>query len=275
MSTKRVCEAEMVKSAAQAIVDGRVVGWFQGRAEFGARALGARSVLADPRNPDSKSRINQLLKKRDWFMPYAPAIMEEYAGEYLKVPCHSPYMTLAFDSVEGAVEKVPSAIHVDGSVRPQVVRRDDNPLFHDMIGEFHRLTGVGMVLNTSFNRHGVPIVATPRHAIEHLLEGVVDVLFLGGYEVTIESRRHEQQARLVPEPILQSILGIKHAYDFLVAGDSATAEGLFDKTGRSVTWSNGDGSFHLVIDGCAFDMASATWDDIAANLADAPGSAHA
>jgi hypothetical protein len=165
-------------------VDGKVVGLFQGQAEFGARALGARSVLADPRLESSKFRVNQALKKRDWFMPYAPAILEEHGNEFFEGFVPAPYMNMAFRVRPGKAHLIPAAIHVDGTCRAQSVNEKQNPLFHRLISQFAKLTGVPMVLNTSFNRHGVPIVATPRQAIEHLLEGSVDLLAIEGYLVS-------------------------------------------------------------------------------------------
>src|SRR4029453_6603538 len=155
---------------------GKVVGLFQGKGELGARALGARSVLADPREESSKFRVNQALKKRDWFMPYAPAILEQYGNEFFEAFAPAPYMNMAFRGRPEKVHLIPAAIHVDGTCRAQSVNEIQNPLFHRVIAEFAKLTGIPMVLNTSFNRHGVPIVATPRQAIEHLLEGSVDLL---------------------------------------------------------------------------------------------------
>ena len=169
---------------AHAVADGKVVGWFQGKAEFGARALGARSVLADPREESSKFRVNQALKKRDWFMPYAPTILEEHGNDFFEGFVPSPYMNMVFRVRPEKAHLIPAAIHVDGTCRAQSVNENQNPLFYRLISRFAKITGVPMVLNTSFNRHGVPIVATPRQAIEHLLEGSVDLLAIEGYLVS-------------------------------------------------------------------------------------------
>ena len=174
------------KLAARHIADGKVVGWFQGRGEYGPRALGSRSVLADPRDPDSKARVNQLLKKRDWFMPYAPSILDEFKDEYLCRAADSPYMAMAYDVRRERRHLIPAAVHVDGTCRPQVVRRDWAPRFHELITEFHRLTGIPVVLNTSFNRHGQAMVTTPEHALDHLVLNAVDVLVIGDFEVRRE-----------------------------------------------------------------------------------------
>lgn len=175
---------EFAASVARALADAKVVGWFHGNAEFGARALGARSVLADPRQASSRIRVNQALKKRDWFMPYAPTILEEYGNEFFEGFVPAPYMNTAFRMRPEKAGLVPAAIHLDGTCRAQSVNEKQNPLLYRLILEFAKLTGVPMILNTSFNRHGVPIVATPRQAIQHLLEGNVDLLAIEGYLVS-------------------------------------------------------------------------------------------
>ena len=175
---------DIAASVAFALADAKVVGWFQGKAEFGARALGARSVLADPREESSKFRVNQALKKRDWFMPYAPTILEEHGNEFFEGFVPAPYMNMAFRVRPEKAHLIPAAIHVDGTCRAQSVNERQNPVFYRLISQFAKITGVPMVLNTSFNRHGVPIVATPRQAIEHLLEGSVDLLAIEGYLVS-------------------------------------------------------------------------------------------
>lgn len=172
--------------AAGHIADGKVVGWFQGRGEYGPRALGNRSVLADPRDADSKARVNQLLKKRDWFMPYAPSILDDFKDEYLTRASDSPYMAMAYDVEPSKHHLIPAAVHVDGTCRPQVVRRDWSPRFHELITEFHRLTGIPVVLNTSFNRHGQAMVTTPEHALDHLVLNAIDILVIGDFEVRRE-----------------------------------------------------------------------------------------
>lgn len=184
--------ADLCEFVAERIAQGEVVGWFQGRAEFGARALGARSVLADPRNMEAKSKVNQSLKKRDWFMPYAPSILEEYGDKYFENFAPSPYMNTAFRVKQNKIESIPSAVHVDGSCRAHTVNAHHNPRSHRLITRFHSMTGIPMILNTSFNRHGVPIVATPRQAIQHLLEGNVDLLAIEDFIVYREylPKRH-------------------------------------------------------------------------------------
>jgi carbamoyltransferase len=179
----------IAKVVANKLKDGHTVGWFQGRGEFGPRSLGNRSLVADPRDIRSKEKINQLLKKRDWFMPYAPSILEEDYLDWVIQEHYSPYMQIAFDMNPEMVDKVPSAVHVDGTTRVHVVRKSENPLYWDLINEFKKLTGIPVILNTSFNRHGIATISTPRQAVEHLLEGCMDYLAIGGNLISFEDNR--------------------------------------------------------------------------------------
>ena len=174
---------------ANKLKDGHTVGWFQGRGEFGPRSLGNRSLVADPRDIRSKEKINQLLKKRDWFMPYAPSILEEDYLDWVSQEHYSPYMQIAFDMNPEMADKVPSAVHVDGTTRVHVVRKSENPLYWDLINEFKKLTGIPVILNTSFNRHGIATISTPRQAVEHLLEGCMDYLAIGDNLISFEDNR--------------------------------------------------------------------------------------
>jgi carbamoyltransferase len=185
---------DLTHLVADYIAEGKVVGWFQGRAEFGARALGARSVLADPRNASAKARMNQALKKRDWFMPYAPSVLEEYGHEFFTSFSPSPYMNVGFQVKSDKIHLIPSAVHIDGSCRAHTIDNHQHPKYHQLIMEFYKLTGIPMVLNTSFNRHGVPIVATPRQALQHLLEGNVDVLAIEDFIVTRNHRMNRGES---------------------------------------------------------------------------------
>ena len=178
---------DVVDYTADLLIKGSVIGWFQGRAEWGPRALGFRSVLADPKNVEIKNRINGVLKNREWFMPFAPSILEEKAGEYFKNCERSPFMTMIFDVAEGKEKKIPAAIHIDNTARPNTVNPDNNILYYKLIQSFYEKTGVPVILNTSFNRHGLPIVNTPKEAIEHLLWGAVDELIIDTYSVKRKS----------------------------------------------------------------------------------------
>jgi len=126
-----------------------------------------------------KERINNVLKRREWFMPFAPSILEEDLSDYLKDPEPSPFMIQAFDVLEHRIEEIPAVLHVDGTARVQSVRKNVNPRYHDVLKAFKDLTGVSAILNTSFNRHGLPLVNSPRDAIDHLRWGCVDVLIIG------------------------------------------------------------------------------------------------
>lgn len=168
---------QICQRTAKLLAEGKIVGWVQGRAEFGPRALGNRSILADPRRVDMKERINARVKFREEFRPFAPSILEEYGEEYFVHYQPTPYMerTLAFR--EGVRDKVPAVVHVDGTGRLQTVRKDWNPRYDELIREFHRLTGVPIVLNTSLNVMGKPIV--------HSVEDAVAVLFTSGLDAMV------------------------------------------------------------------------------------------
>jgi carbamoyltransferase len=166
------------------LLKGKVVGWFNGRMEFGPRALGCRSILADPRHQEIKRRLNSQIKMRDWFMPFAPSIIEEVAEDYLVNYCYAPYMILAFDTTERWNE-IQAAVHpYDLTARPQVVRKEWNPKYWELIEAFHSETGVGAFLNTSFNLHGYPIVCTPEQALWTFENSMLDVLVLDNYVLT-------------------------------------------------------------------------------------------
>lgn len=167
------------KAAADLVAEGKVVGWFQGALEYGPRALGNRSVLADPRNPKMREKINNFLKKRDWFMPFAPSILSHAKEEYLENSCESPFMILAFDVPKQRAKEIPAVVHVDNTTRPHTVERNLNPLFFDLIKKFEKNSGIPMLLNTSFNRHNHVIARSPQDALNHLLWGCVEELVIG------------------------------------------------------------------------------------------------
>lgn len=174
---------DIARRTAQRLVDGKVVGWFQGRMEWGNRALGARSVLADPRDPAVRDRINHHLKNRDWFMPFAPSVLSEACDGLFHDFTFSPFMNHCFRVREAHKRDIPAATHVDGTARPHQVSERTSPLYHRMISAFREQTGVPAVLNTSFNRHGLPIVCTPKDALDHLAWGCVDELAIGSFLV--------------------------------------------------------------------------------------------
>jgi len=174
---------QLLRRVAQDLADGRIVGWFQGRFEMGPRALGNRSILADPRRPDMKDVLNAKVKKREAFRPFAPAVLLERASEYFEVAQPDPFMTLAPRVRADKRNVIPAAVHVDGTGRIQTVERAANARYYGLIEEFGRLTGVPVLLNTSFNRRE-PIVASPEEAIACYLRTGMDVLVLGDFYTT-------------------------------------------------------------------------------------------
>jgi carbamoyltransferase len=171
---------ELLERTARLIADGNVVGWFQGRLEFGPRALGGRSILADPRDPKMRDTLNMKIKFREGFRPFAPSVLAERNAEWFEIECDSPYMLLVAQVREGK-RVIPSVTHVDGSARIQTVSREASPLYYDLIREFDRLTGVPVVINTSFNVRGEPIVCTPHDAYLCFMRTNMDHLVLGPY----------------------------------------------------------------------------------------------
>lgn len=176
---------EITKSVANLIADGKVVGWFQGRMEFGPRALGNRSILADPRNPDMKDKINEKVKRRESFRPFAPAVLEEDAKEYFDMTGldNSPYMLFTVPVLKDKQDKIPAVTHVDGTSRIQTVSSKTNLIFWNLINEFKKITGVPVVLNTSFNVKNEPIVCSPKDAIACFLSTNIDCVAIGEYIV--------------------------------------------------------------------------------------------
>jgi carbamoyltransferase len=168
-----------LKEVAQAIADGKIVGWFQGKSESGNRALGNRSILADPRNPNIKNIINSKIKLREDFRPFAPSVLEEHYKEYFDTNQPSPYMSRIMPVKSDAI---PGVTHVDGTARIQTVTREFNERYYDLINEFYKITGVPMLLNTSFNCQE-PIVETPENAITTFNKCGLDILVIGDYIV--------------------------------------------------------------------------------------------
>jgi carbamoyltransferase len=173
-------DAELTKGAAQDIAAGLVVGWFQGRMEFGPRALGNRSIVADPRRAEMKDVLNQRIKKRESFRPFAPSILADHVEEYFEQNHPAPTMLMVYQIKPERRAEIPAVTHIDGSGRLQTVSRELNERYHQLISEFYELTGVPMVLNTSFNENE-PIVCKPREAIDCFLKTRMDVLYLGNY----------------------------------------------------------------------------------------------
>jgi len=161
---------------AELLADGKIVGWVQGRAEFGPRALGNRSILADPRRPDIKETINARVKFREEFRPFAPSILHEHGGEYFESYQESPYMERALRFRPEVLGLVAGVVHVDGTGRLQTVKREYNPRFYDLIAAFYALTGIPVLLNTSFNVMGKPIIHTVEDAVATFFTSGIDAL---------------------------------------------------------------------------------------------------
>jgi len=170
--------SELCQRAAAAIADGKVVGWFQGRMEWGPRALGNRSILGDPRRADMKAILNEKIKRRESFRPFAPSILEEAVGDWFEEEGPVPFMTQVFQIREDKRSRIPAVTHIDGSGRLQSVSKKTNGPFYALIEEFREMTGVPMVLNTSFNENE-PIVCKPAEALDCFLRTKMDVLVLG------------------------------------------------------------------------------------------------
>ena len=170
-------------TAALMVADGLIIAWFQGRAEFGPRALGNRSIVADPRRKDMKDLLNATVKFREPFRPYAPSVLEESCGKYFASSVPSPYMLRAYPTRPEMIDVLPAITHVDGTARVQTVNEKQNPRYYRLIKEFGRLTGVDCVLNTSFNIRGEPIINTVDEAIKCLMTTGLDALFVEDYLV--------------------------------------------------------------------------------------------
>lgn len=170
-------DENLLPRVAKMISEGAIVGWFNGRMEWGPRALGARSFLADPRRSDMREVLNDKVKLREWFRPLAPSMLEEYGKEIFGVEHHDPFMITVIQVAEEWKKKIPAVVHVDGSARPQMVNKDVNPRYWNLINEFRKLTGIPLLLNTSFNVQE-PIVCTPQDAINTYRNANFDALVM-------------------------------------------------------------------------------------------------
>lgn len=175
---------DVAAQTAALLAQNRVIGWFQGRMEFGPRALGARSILASPIDPDMQRKLNRI-KDREDFRPVAPVALESKAHEWFsggrREPLHAPFMLFVYDVRPERAERIPAVRHIDGTARVQTVAPQQNPLLHALLTEFDALTGVPVLVNTSFNTRGEPIVCTPRDAIECFWTSPLDALVIGSF----------------------------------------------------------------------------------------------
>ena len=194
-----VTEADMLDSTASALAEGKAVGWFQGRMEFGPRALGARSILGDARSATMQKTLNLKIKYRESFRPFAPSVLREHAGDWFELDCDSPYMLMVadirdnlkksmspdeealfgIDKLNVVRSSIPAVTHVDYSARVQTVHRETNRLYHDLITRFYGKTGCPVIVNTSFNVRGEPIVCTPEDAFRCFMGTDLDMLSIG------------------------------------------------------------------------------------------------
>jgi carbamoyltransferase len=213
-SYRRVEARELVSEVAQLLAAGMVVGWFQGRMEFGPRALGARSILGDPRSPAMQSQMNLKIKFRESFRPFAPSVLRERVADYFELDCDSPYMQLVapvreelrlkptaeqerlfgIEKLRAARSVIPAVTHVDYSARIQTVRREENPRYYELLAAFEQLTGCAVLVNTSFNVRGEPIVCTPADAYRCFMRTEMDALVIGDF-ILLKTEQGELEGR--------------------------------------------------------------------------------
>ena len=185
---KTVNTEDILETASQLISQGKIIGWFQGRSEFGPRALGNRSILADPRFAESKNKLNTRIKNRESFLPLAPSVLEEFASQYFELSHSSPFMLFAPKVKPHKVQEIPAVVHIDATSRVQTVSRRDNPIFYDLIKRFYEKTGIPILLNTSLNPRGYPICETVTDALNLLINSELDYLVIG--EVLVERSKN-------------------------------------------------------------------------------------
>ena len=181
-----------VKAVAECISQGGIAAWYQGRAEFGPRALGNRSILADPRKAEMRDIINSRVKRREWFRPLAPSVLAEYSNDWFDFAGDSPFM-LHTSRVKRA-DQIPAVTHIDGTARHQTIRREDNPTYYELIDAFHKLTGVPLVLNTSLNGHDEPLVESPDDAKKFFDRSEVNILVVNDRMICRENRSKTGQS---------------------------------------------------------------------------------
>jgi carbamoyltransferase len=209
--TKYETEAALVKEVAEQLAEGKITGWFQGRMEFGPRSLGNRSILADPRRTEMQKKLNFSIKYRESFRPFAPAVMEEEANNYFQANIPSPYMLFVLPLQPEHLHPIPPAFrnlpveeqlafprsilpavtHVDGSARIQTVNKKHHPVFHSLLSAFKERTGIPVLVNTSFNVRGEPVVCTPTDAWNCFMQTEMDLLVLGKY-ILKKELQHQQ-----------------------------------------------------------------------------------
>ena len=176
----------IAEETASILAEDKVIGWYQGRMEFGPRALGSRSILASPINASMQQRLNEI-KDREDFRPVAPVVLEEDAGDWFEDAGYSPFMLFVYNVKEDKADKIPAVRHVDNTARIQTINRNQHPLYYDLLKEFKKKTGVPVLINTSFNTRGEPIVCTPSDAIECFWTSPFDALVINSFLLEKES----------------------------------------------------------------------------------------
>lgn len=194
----RVCD-DIGEAAAELLAAGKVVAWFQGAMEGGPRALGARSILADPRSVESRDRVNAAIKFREYWRPFCPSLTEDSAPRFMRLSKPAPFMIMAFEATDEARQTVPAVVHIDGTMRVQTVNSDTNPRYHGLLKAFERRTGVPVLLNTSFNIKGEAIVSSPRDALRTFWSTGIDALAIGSCLI----EKPETPLKLEPEDVIR------------------------------------------------------------------------
>jgi len=194
---------KLCEFTAKLLEQGKVVAWFQGRAEFGPRALGNRSILADPRRSDMKDHLNAKVKFRESFRPYAPAVLEEEVSDYFEFEGKSPFMLLVANIRREKQNQVPAVSHVDGTARLQTVSKEENPTFYQLIKKFQERTGLPILLNTSFNTRGHPIVESPTDALWNFFHSEIDYLVMGNFVLSRNLYADEELIHYLPEKLVR------------------------------------------------------------------------
>jgi carbamoyltransferase len=199
---KKLALSQIPDLISELIIQGKVIGWFQGRLEFGPRALGSRSIIGDARNPEMQTKMNLKIKYRESFRPFAPTVLREYVSDWFELDKESPYMllvacvkkdkhvsqvnnlessVLGFDKLKVKRSNIPAVTHVDYSARIQTIKRQDNPLYYDTIEAFYKKTGCPVIINTSFNVRGEPLVCAPIDALKCFMRTEMDYLAMGSF----------------------------------------------------------------------------------------------
>ncbi len=198
-------ERDVALKAAELLAGGKILGWFEGGSEIGPRALGHRSIICDPRKPEMKDTLNARVKHREGFRPFAPSVLLENASEYFDLDCESPYMLLIAEVKEDKRHLIPAITHVDGTARVQTVTREDNGRYYELISEFGRITNVPVILNTSYNIAGEPIVETPGDALKCFMSTEMDYLIIEDYIIEATGPKELIHGPVIDENKLKAV----------------------------------------------------------------------